>query len=168
VKGQTLEPRYRQGRVSVPAQQVPLGRVGGAAVSTPAKSTAEQAATASPFSFGFADLVADVQGTREVAGNQVALGVQMPYPGSVVAVGFRSSAAKTAGTVSFTVWIAGQASDAIAVWDTISLGDVARFTPGLIVFEAGDELYPYATLDGFAPTTADVEVIVYVSFSSGV
>ena len=118
------------------------------------------------YQFSFLNLTTSVQATRNIGGTLATIGVRMPYPGSVIGLSFESNAAKTAGTVVFTPYIAGVAQVGTLGWNASNSGAVQTFTPGLMVFNSGDSLDVRATTTSFAPTTADVDVLVYVSFSS--
>lgn len=157
----TLTPRWAKA-VSSPgpkAPTVPAPRPTAAPIKTPA----EQVASATPYHFAFVDFSTG-QATRDIGGTQAAVGVQMPYSGTVVAFAWRSSETKTAGTAGFTIVLNDADTDATASWSANNDGEYATFPPGDVVFSAGDVLYPTAEVLGFTPATADVEAIIYVSF----
>lgn len=136
----------------------------------PATQTkAEQSSGLDHYEFGFLNLAASVsalQGTRDVAGVQSTISARMPYAGSIIGLGFESNAAKTAGTASFVPYVEGNAQQTSLVWSVANSGDVVTFPPGTYVFDAGDRVDPRVTTSGFAPTTADVLVTIFVSYSS--
>lgn len=123
------------------------------------------------YTFAFENLASSTQGKRIVGATSTTIAAQMPYSGSVVGLSYLSNAAKTAGTVSFTVYVGAAgvtpaATTAATTWTTNNTGDIATWNPGTYTFGAGGSIYPYATVTGFTPTTADVEVMIYVSFQS--
>ena len=130
------------------------------------QSAGELADSAVPYTFAFENLAASVQGTRPIGTTSATIGARMPYAGTVTAITYTSNTELTAGSVLFTVYINSVASQATATWSSLNTGAVVTFNPGQVVFDAEALIYPYATLSAFTPTTADVEVTIYVSFSS--
>lgn len=96
----------------------------------------------------------------------------MPHAGSIVGVTIKTSANKTAGVATVAPTINGTALAAATGLSAVALANAAAKavamidaqTPGAR-FNAGDLVGVKLTTDGsFAPTTLDVEVIVYVEF----
>lgn len=90
----------------------------------------------------------------------------MPYSGSVVAVSIASNAARTGGTATVDVTINGTVTGLQAALDgTNTQYHYASQGPDADRFSAGDRLGVKITTDGsWAPTTADVVVVVVVEF----
>ena len=90
----------------------------------------------------------------------------MPYPGSVVAVSIASNAARTGGTATVDVTVNGTVTGLQAALDgTNTQYHYASQGADADRFSAGDRLGVKITTDGsWAPTTADVVVVVVVEF----
>lgn len=90
----------------------------------------------------------------------------MPYPGSILALSWYSNAAKTAGTVYFSPYVNGVIkTGAIGSWVTGTSYGTQTWPASTYVFAAGDRLdIRVSTNSAFLPTTADVEVLAYVTF----
>lgn len=121
------------------------------------------------YEFGIVNVAAslnDSQLYRMIAGstpqaNQIP--VVPPARGSVVGLGFRATENKTAGTASFSVFIGNAETTALVQWSTGTNKNQILFAQGTYGFSAGAELSVRMTTNGaFTPTTADVEVILYV------
>jgi hypothetical protein len=85
-------------------------------------------------------------------------------PGSILAIGVRSSEARTAGTLTVEVYKNGAATGLTAVLDatntTVKVTTQARDTD---TFIAGDQIAARVTTDAsWAPTTADIDVTVEI------
>ena len=90
----------------------------------------------------------------------------MPYSGSVVAVSIASNAARTGGTATVDVTVNGTVTGLQAALDgTNTQYHYASQGADADRFSAGDRLGVKITTDGsWAPTTADVVVVVVVEF----
>lgn len=119
-----------------------------------------------PYSFGFASLGAsqsNLRASRTVAGLARQIAVPVPFRGSVVGIGFSATGNKTGGTATFTAFRNGTALEAAVSWANATNKGLAAFPRGRHGVSVGDDLDIRATTDAsFAPTTLDVEVILYV------
>ncbi len=133
-------------------------------------TTAEQASGMVSYQFGFANLAASqtaLQATRDIAGTQSQVGVRMPYAGSIIALGYEGNESKTAGTATFVVYIAAEATLATVTWSTNNAGDIITFPASTYPFDPQELVDVRVTTDSsFAPTTVDVDIMVYVAFLS--
>lgn len=132
-------------------------------------TAAERASGVIACQFAFVDLAASqtaLQATRNIGGTNAVIGLRAPYPGSVVGLAFESNAVKSGGTATFVTYIAGVAQSASLGWSVANSGDVATFSPGIYPFNRGDLIdVRVTTTSAFAPSTADVDIMVYISFS---
>ncbi len=117
-----------------------------------------------PYSFEFAALSGTVTAQQGTRGNNVsAISIGAPYAGSIVGLAFASETVLSAGSATFTAFIAGGASDASIRWTALSSDEVA-FLAGTVPFDAGESLDVRATTTSLAPSS-DIEVILYVTYS---
>jgi hypothetical protein len=97
------------------------------------------------------------------AGHAAALSIPMPYKGSVVALALEADTAKTAGAANFTVRKNGTSTSAAFFWANNQRQNT-QFSNGQITFARNDYLdVTYTTGSTYAPTTAKVEVTVYLA-----
>lgn len=89
-----------------------------------------------------------------------AIGVPLISRGSIVAMTCASDVTRTSGAARFQSSISGSAS-AVLEWDTGTF-EQETFDSGTYPFAIGDLLTMNVTTQGFAPTGANVEVVVYV------
>lgn len=88
----------------------------------------------------------------------------LPFGGSVTALLLGSSSARTAGTLTVEVYIAGSASGFTAVLDAASTLTVEETAEeGAHPFAAGEQITLQITTSGWAPTTADVLAMLEVA-----
>lgn len=92
-----------------------------------------------------------------------AAGYVVPFRGSIVAMTLWSTAAKSAGDATFKVYREGVATTATLSWTTGAAKRHQSFQLGQHVFNAGDALDVRFTTSGFTPTTADIEVFLYLA-----
>jgi hypothetical protein len=91
------------------------------------------------------------------------IGITAVFAGEVVALGLHANAAKTAGTASVEVYVAGVALGAILEWPNEDRA-VQVFPRGRHIFAALAQLDVRATTSAsYAPTTTDLEVILYLA-----
>jgi len=97
-----------------------------------------------------------------VAGGQ--RGRIMLRSGSILAIGVRSSEARTAGTLTVEVYVNGAATGLTAVLDaTNTTFKVTTQAKDMDAFVAGDQIDARITTDAsWAPTTADIDVTVEI------
>ena len=136
---------------------------------TQAQASLELPSGIVPFVFGIDNLPisqTNLQLYRALPGAAVVLaqvGVQPLYRGSIVGLALRANALKTAGTVTLTAFINAVASAAVLTWPSGANKAYATFPVGTYPYAAGDELDVRISTDGsFAPTTADLEALLYV------
>lgn len=123
--------------------------------------------------FSLADLPASLTDSklyRVVAGPAGVTTAQIPirpaFRGSVVGLALQSTEAKTAGTARFEAFVKGS-EGAFLVWETGTLHGVSTFPAGTYPFAVGDDIdVRVTTTASFTPTSADVEVVVYLAQSS--
>jgi hypothetical protein len=93
----------------------------------------------------------------------LATSVTMPFRGSLLALGFSGTAAKSAGVMTVTLFIDGVATTAIATVPSQRYY-TAKFNKGSYGWSADSEIDLRITTDGsYAPTTNDWEAIAYVT-----
>jgi hypothetical protein len=122
------------------------------------------------YQFGIQNLGASASATRlyraypGAALTTVQRGFRPLFRGWVVGMELNANAAKTAGTAEFEAYVDGAASDATLIWSTGSSWAIGSFAPGQREFAAHAELDVRVTTDSaFQPTTADLELILYVA-----
>jgi hypothetical protein len=91
------------------------------------------------------------------AGTTSTNSITLPWPGSVVGIGFYGGA--TGGGV-FTVYIESIVTAATLTWSAASIGDSATFASTTVPFDAGDVMYLVSS------NTQTADVYVYVTFLS--
>lgn len=93
------------------------------------------------------------------------LSVVTAYRGSILALALSATENKTGGTATFQVFINGVAvSGATLTWVDSTSSNQVSFRAGTYPFSAGDKIdVRITTSAGFTPTTADVEVMLYLS-----
>ncbi len=109
--------------------------------------------------------VAEVRDAAATADDQNAAGgYVMPFPGQVVGVSVRSSAARTAGTLTVDGQVDGTAVGLTAVLNATNTQSKASLQPRETDrFAAGAVISAQITTDGsWAPVTADIVVVVWV------
>lgn len=109
--------------------------------------------------------VAEVRDVAAIADDQNAAdGYIMPFDGEIVAISVRSSAARTAGTLTVEAMINAAATALTAVLDATNTQSKATKQPReLDRFVSGDRVAARITTDAaWAPVTADVVVVVWV------
>lgn len=109
--------------------------------------------------------VAEVRDAAATADDQNAAGgYVMPFDGQVVAVSVRSSAARTAGTLTVDAQVGGTAVGLTAVLNATNTQSKASLQPRETDrFAAGAVIGAQITTDGsWAPVTADIVVVVWV------
>jgi hypothetical protein len=123
-----------------------------------------------PFIFGYQNLAASLSAAklyRAIPGAAMTFaqqGISMLNRGSIVGIAVRATAGITAGTATFVPYIEQAPSAVQAVWASSNRMSVS-FAPGLATFGPDQELdVRVSTQAGFAPTTTNVELIVYVTF----
>lgn len=123
-----------------------------------------------PIEFSLVDVggtVTDSQLYRILGGSGGAIAVQLsytvPFRGSIVAMSLAATTAKTAGTASFAAFRQGVDTGASLVWATSADSGFQGFQVGQYPFAAGDPLDIRVTTASFTPTTADVEVFLYLA-----
>lgn len=123
------------------------------------------------FRFSIQNLGANVSATKlyrpvanasSVVGSQ--LSVPLPARGSVVGLTVSSSATLTGGTATFTIHINDSSTSGVE-WST-GTTTFEAFSPEQYPFSQGDILDCKVTTANFSPTSADVEVTVYVVFTA--
>lgn len=94
-------------------------------------------------------------------------GFTLPYAGSVVAISIWSNDARTAGELAATVHINGAGIGLVATLDAVNtIKDYTAQAAGIDTFSPGDVLKVHLDGDGsWAPTTADVSVLVFLKVS---
>lgn len=125
----------------------------------------------------FQQLVFDGWGMQDVAvslsnvvlnrfGNSWQSGLRPAVGGSVVALGIQVSQARTNGSCTVTVFIAGQASDLSATIDgDATLTVLEILSVGDVTFDAGEEItLRVSTSSTWAPVTADLTSWIVVNF----
>ena len=108
--------------------------------------------------------VTDLQGTRSQALGAGASDIQMPYAGILRAITVRGNANCTAGSATFTAWIAGSSSALAAIINTT---DPLRkyVTHAGIAFAAGDIMEPKVTTTAlYLPITVEFVVDLWGTF----
>ena len=91
--------------------------------------------------------------------------VRPPFRGSVVGLALQSTAPRTAGTATFTVYVKGSPTLSV-VWG-LTDHEITTVAAGRYPFAVGEDIDVRVTTSAtFAPTTADVELIVYLAQSS--
>lgn len=121
----------------------------------------------SPHSF-FQDNVAASQTAvvLKVAGSATVTEIEMPWAGSVVGISVVSNEARTANTLTVDATVNGTVTGLQAVLDgTNTTHHSASQAKDLDVFAAGDRLGCKITTGAWTPTTADILVMVYVTFN---
>ncbi len=92
-------------------------------------------------------------------------GVQMPFRGSILGLGFSSSLAKTDGTATFEVFVDAEATGARLDWDTGASMDIENWADGTYPFTPSEVADIRATTDdSFLPVTANIELMLYVTY----
>ncbi len=98
--------------------------------------------------------------------SQAVAGYAMPFSGEIVAVGYATSAAATAGTLTIGATIGGTEDADTTITVTTGTSGYVRVPRGQCVFSAGDligaEITTSASWDG---TAADLSVVVYALVS---
>ncbi len=106
---------------------------------------------------------------RIIGGSAGVIAAQIPirpvFRGAVVGITLQSSTAISTGSASIQVFVAGSASLAL-LWGAGTYG-ITTAAPGVHPVAPGDDIDVRITTSGFSPTTADIEVIVYLGQSSG-
>lgn len=93
-------------------------------------------------------------------------GIVVPWDGHIISLSYTATGNKSAGALS----VAGQRNgsdytDAVAMADGVNNG-FQTWSPGEFPFDAGDELRASITTNGsFAPTTLDMEAVLYIARS---
>lgn len=108
--------------------------------------------------------VAEVRDAAATADDQNAAdGYVMPWPGEIVGVSVRASAARTAGTLTAEGMVNAGATGLTTVLNaTNTQSAYARQARGSDTFAAGDKVGARLTTDGsWAPVTADIVVVVW-------
>ena len=88
----------------------------------------------------------------------------LPFAGSVISLMIGMSSARTAGTLTVEVYIAGSASGFQAVIDgtnTLTVEETAQV--GEYAFDAGEQITLRITTSGWTPTSADALVMIEVA-----
>jgi hypothetical protein len=118
----------------------------------------------------YQDNVAATQTDVELLQGGSNRGFIMPEDGSVVAIGVRTNDARTAGTLTVDPTVNGTKTGLTAVLNaTDTTYKTNRQDPGLDTFVAGDRISCVITTDGsWAPTTADIDVVVGVVLQGGI
>lgn len=101
----------------------------------------------------------------ERAGTAQAIPMSMPYSGSIVGLSIASNEARTAGDATAEVYVNGSATGFTVVLDATDTTYATNTQVGLLdTFDVDDEIDVRITTDGsWAPTTADIEVTVWVT-----
>lgn len=98
--------------------------------------------------------------------SQVVAGYAMPWAGEIVGIGYATSAAATAGTLTIGATIGGTEDADTTATVTTGTSGYLRVARGACRFSAGDligaEITTSASWDG---TTADLSVVVYALVS---
>jgi hypothetical protein len=103
-----------------------------------------------------------IVGGGTIVASQIPLVVA--YRGSVLALTLSASDNKTAGTAIFTVYVNNAATGASLTWSNSTSSGFASFPAGLYPLSAGDKVDVRVTTNGtYAPTTAEVEILLYLS-----
>lgn len=121
-------------------------------------------------SFGLANVSASLTNSklyRTIAGATV-VAAQMPmvtaYRGSVIAMSLSASENKTAGSAVFTAFVNDVATEASITWVDGTAKNQTSFRAGKYPFAVGDSIdVRVTTTSGYTPTTADVEILLYIS-----
>ena len=123
-----------------------------------------------PIYFGYSNLTGTTTDTklyRTIGGATVVaaqIGVVVPFNGSIVAISVVSNEARTAGAPVFTSRVAG--TNALSVTWSSGTSAYAVAGPSDHPVLAGNEIDVRVTTSGFTPTTADVEVAVFLAQSA--
>jgi hypothetical protein len=127
-----------------------------------------------PYTFGINNLGASATATqlyRMMPGSAATfaqVGILAMFAGEVVGLGVHSNAAKSAGSASLEVWSTppggvAAALGAILAWKNAS-HDMTVFPRNRYAFASGAVLDIRATTDSsYLPTTADLEVVLYIA-----
>lgn len=92
-----------------------------------------------------------------------AISFTAPFKGFIVALTLASTAAKSAGSATFNVYReAAAVTNCKLTWATNADSAIQTFQLGQFPFSAGDSLDVRFTTSSFTPTTADVEVFLYL------
>jgi hypothetical protein len=125
------------------------------------------------YQFGFQNLGASASATqlyRALPGAAVTLAQISVHPlfrGSIVGMELNANAAKTAGTATFEAYVDGAASGASISWSSGPAYAFGSFSPGSFEFGAGSAVDVRVTTSStFLPTTADLELILYIGQSA--
>lgn len=86
----------------------------------------------------------------------------MPRAGTVTAISLASNEARTAGTATLELYVAGAATGVTAVLDSATT--TATWETCEISFERGEGLELYLTTVSWGPTTADMQASIEVQF----
>ena len=142
--------------------------------STVTKTKLQQAAGVVAHSFGLFDLAASVtavQAFRTISGSATTLaqiGVIMPYSGSILGLSYVADSVKTAGSATFTPYVAGTAQTGTLPWSTNNASGIQTWTAGTYVFAAADLVDVRVTTDSSFAGTPSVELTLYVTFDATV
>lgn len=114
--------------------------------------------------------LSEVQMYRPVADGSSTVGAQLQVPlisrGFLAGMTFSGSETHTGGLATFTVYLNDVAGPSID-WLGSGRTEIEKFEPNQYPFTSGTKLDVRVTTNAsFAPTTADVEVIVYVIFTA--
>ena len=150
----------------------PAPSVKPAPVAAPVATKAQQASGVIAHSFGLLSLAASltaVQAFRTISGSAATfaqIGVIMPYPGSILALSYVASTVKTAGTATFTPYVAGTAQTGTLAWSAANASGMQTFPAGTYTFNASDLLDVRVTTDSAFTPTPSVDLILYVTFDA--
>jgi len=90
-------------------------------------------------------------------------GAIVPFRGSIVGMGMKSSGNKTAGVATFTVGRNSVKTAAVLTWNNSTAKGIVSFPKGQYPFVAGDELDIRFDSDGsYSPTTNVIFVDLYL------
>ena len=121
-----------------------------------------------PITFGVVDLAGTVTASqlRMVTAGAVTqsdvVGLVIPFRGSLAAISLRSNTNKTTGTAVFTPYVDGVVSSLALTWVDGTSKAYKAIPQSSAIFNAGAEVDIRVTTVGFAPTTADIQVTVFV------
>lgn len=121
------------------------------------------------FTYGLADIAINLTNSQlyRIIPSASSIGAQvgavLPSRGSIIGMTFAASANKTAGTATFTAYVAGTATGATLSWGNSVAAGQTLYAKGTYPFAAGDTLDVRITTDAsFAPAASnDVIVMLY-------
>jgi hypothetical protein len=126
-----------------------------------------------PLVFGYNDIPSALTASRcyrQMPGSVatfVQQGMWLPYAGQIMGMMLGASAPLVSGYVAAEAYVGGYATGAILRWASSNHATL-QLPPTAYSFAADTEIDVRLTSSGFSPTTADVEVILIVSFVPGV